>query len=199
MLVIPLILRIWVYNQGTQAAYDINIVDYSPTDMAIITSGAFSPNWIDGGTTAALYIAGPLAAGDSVSTTVTYEVNDNFMGTSITNTAEITSADNDSDNGNGRPTDIDSDADANNLETGVVNDEITQDGKNGEDEDDHDIEPITVSQTFDLALKKVLATGQSSTVNAGDTVDFSIIVFNQGNPRCDQYRNHRLCTDRYGL
>ena len=61
-----------------------------------------------------------------------------------------------------------------------MNDEIAEDGTMGGDEDDHDQQAITVAQGFDLALVKTLATGQSATVNAGDTVDFTITVHNQG-------------------
>ena len=61
----------------------------------------------------------------------------------------------------------------------VTDDEIS--GQNG-DQDDHDVVNIGVNepQRFDLALRKRLASGQSPTVNVGDTVTYEIEVFNQG-------------------
>ena len=47
-------------------------------------------------------------------------------------------------------------------------------------EDDQDDEPVNVGQVFDLALVKSLASGQATTVNAGDDVIFTIDVTNQG-------------------
>jgi uncharacterized repeat protein (TIGR01451 family) len=49
-----------------------------------------------------------------------------------------------------------------------------------DDEDDHDIAPITVG-AFDLALRKQLIPGQHPTFQANDSVRFLIEVFNQGN------------------
>ena len=170
--------QVWVFNQGTQAAYNTNIIDYTPSDMTLVTGGRHSVNWIDNTTTASLFHAGPIAAGDSISFDISYKVDDNFMGTSITNTAEISSSDNDTNSGNTPPVDVDSSPDALDGETNVTNNDITGDANNGEDEDDHDIEPIIVNQVYDLALTKVLA--ESGPFASGDTVTFRIYVHNQG-------------------
>ena len=86
-----------------------------------------------------------------MTTTISYYIPLDFMGTSLTNNVEISSVDNDTNNGNTPPTDIDSSPDAFNGETNSVNDDITGDGKAGEDEDDHDFETVTLTQTYDLA------------------------------------------------
>ena len=54
----------------------------------------------------------------------------------------------------------------------------------GGDEDDHDPAEVTVA-TFDLALVKELAPGQSAMVTVGALVDFRIIVENQGSIAAD--------------
>ena len=74
------------------------------------------------------------------------------MGTTLTNVAEITSDDG---------VDVDSTPD---------NDDIN--------EDDQDEVPVTIGQTFDLALTKVLST--TGPIAAGDVVTFDITVINQG-------------------
>ena len=57
--------------------------------------------------------------------------------------------------------------------------DVSGDGNNGEDEDDLDYADVTV-ETFDLALMKLLATGQSASVEPGDTIHYRIRVINQG-------------------
>ncbi len=49
-----------------------------------------------------------------------------------------------------------------------------------DDEDDHDFEAVPLPELYDLALVKELSTGQSATVAAGDTVDYTVTVKNQG-------------------
>jgi uncharacterized repeat protein (TIGR01451 family) len=77
-------------------------------------------------------------------------------------------------------TDGDSTMDNNPGNDGVpTNDEINN--ANG-DQDDADFATLTVQPpgVFDLALRKTLALGQATSVNAGDFVSYSIEVFNQG-------------------
>jgi uncharacterized repeat protein (TIGR01451 family) len=59
----------------------------------------------------------------------------------------------------------------------VVNDEINNAGN---DEDDHDVEPVEV-YVIEVRLFKTLASGQGSTVQIGDDVEFVIRVENRGN------------------
>ena len=109
------------------------------------------------------------------------KVDANFQGTDLTNKAEISSA---KDKDGNPATDVDSTPDnTDGNQAGEVNPKdnvVSEDGKNGGDEDDHDFEKVTLGQTFDLALKKELATGQATTVKAGDDVNFTITVLNQG-------------------
>ena len=58
--------------------------------------------------------------------------------------------------------------------------QINENGQNGNDEDDHDPATVNVGQVYDLALRKALAAGQPATVQAGDDVTFTLEVFNQG-------------------
>ena len=173
---------ITVYNQGTIPATQIQVTDYVPNGMTFISS----PGWslIGGKPTAS--IAGPLAPGTSTTLDITLKVDATYTGTSLVNKAEISSAKD--ENGN-TPTDIDStpsttDGDQTPGETtAVVDDKIDGNGKNGGDEDDHDISNVGVDQiknVFDLALTKKLAFGQSSLVSPGDNVTFTITVYNQG-------------------
>jgi uncharacterized repeat protein (TIGR01451 family) len=80
--------------------------------------------------------------------------------------------------------DIDSDPDPTNFnqagETNDLNDDnvISQNGKTGGDEDDHDPAEITVLQIFDLALKKTLSSAGPFT--PGSIVNFEIKIYNQG-------------------
>ena len=170
---------ITVVNQGTLDATNTEIVDYVPSDMS------FNPSYNTSAQTGnvgdwnadSTYVIPSLAAGDTVRVNIRLVVDSSFMGTSIQNWVEI-SADSDDDidstpdkidgNGTGESTDNE-------------DDQIEEDGTvAGQDEDDHDQAAVTVTQAFDLALTKALATGQSATVNAGDTVDFTITVTNEG-------------------
>ncbi|SER50018.1 DUF7507 domain-containing protein, partial [Neolewinella agarilytica] len=60
----------------------------------------------------------------------------------------------------------------------------TPDNTPGDDEDDIDDVSVTV-QTFDVALIKELAAGQDMIVAPGDTVAYTITVFNQGDIPAD--------------
>ena len=128
--------NITVYNQGNVDATDIDLVDYIPTGLTLN-----DPNWTLDGTKAKWSHAIPaLAAGAQATVSITFTLNNDATGPVITNTAEISGAKNDKG-----LTDIDSTPDDNKDNDGPVkNDEINEDGKKGGDEDDHDIEPITI-------------------------------------------------------
>jgi len=177
--------NVTVYNQGDFANSDITLTDYIPAGLILNDA-----TWTDlGNGTATTTIPGPLAANPggappSVTVPITFTVDPSFTGTSITNTAEITSSFNpDITALNGSPLplpDIDSNPDDQDDEINVVDNEITGGGPNAnEDEDDHDIAPLTV-EIFDLALTKQLAAGQTTPVFAGNDVTFTIEVTNQG-------------------
>jgi len=152
---------ITVTNQGSVDAYSVEVTDYLPTGTTLNDA-----NWIDNGDGTAVTGApiAFIASGNSVTLQITVTIDANFNGTEIVNHAEISSADDDTDPNNEPPTDTDSTPDA------------EQD--NG-DEDDDDGVSVPLS-TFDLALTKQLAPGQSANVNPGDDVTFAITVYNQG-------------------
>ncbi|NOT37233.1 MAG: DUF11 domain-containing protein [Saprospiraceae bacterium] len=171
---------ITVYNQGQTDAFNINVTDYIPTGMSLNDS-----DWTLSGSTATLNT--PIASlliGASTTVDITLKIDDLFQGTSLTNWAEISSADIDTDPNNTPPVDFDSDPDGTNFnqpgETDDLEDDnvIDQEGKMGGDEDDHDPAQITIVQTFDLALRKVVVTPGPYTY--GQTIDYRITVFNQG-------------------
>ena len=120
-----------------------------------------------------MFIPGPVAPGQSTTVDVDFLVNQDFAGI-VTNGAEITSA---QDMQGNAPLDIDSRPDGNSSNDPEVNDEINDNGTI--DEDDADIESLNI-EVFDLALRKTLAQGEDARVYPGETITFTIEVFNQG-------------------
>ncbi|MCR9064184.1 MAG: Ig-like domain-containing protein, partial [Cytophagales bacterium] len=164
-----------VYNQGTIEANGIEVTDYIPVGMTLN-----DPLWTAVGTDKAKrVIPGSLAVGANTSIDIVLKVDANFEGTSLINKAEISST-TDKDN-NGNPlVDIDSTPDDVDQDKFVNDDDITGDGKNGGDEDDHDPAEIEIKQILDLALTKKLKEGQSLEVGCDESVKYVITVFNQG-------------------
>jgi len=157
-----------VFNQGSVPASNISIEDYVPAGLT--PTGATSLN-----------IPGPLAPGASTTLDISFTVDATNTGGQIINVAEISGAEDDL--GDATVPDIDSDPDTNqgNDAGGVVNgpsDDQTN-GNGTDDEDDADPEDVTV-EIFDLALRKTLAAGEDATVYPGETITFTIEVFNQG-------------------
>ena len=160
---------ITVSNQGTLPATNTEITDYVPAGMlfnAAINTSAMTGNAADWNADST-YVIPSLAAGATASVNIRLVIDAGFMGTAITNWAEISS--DSGDDSDSTPDAIDGNGDGEGVNN--VNDEIAEDGTAGGDEDDHDQAAITIAQGFDLALAKTLATGQSATVNAGDTVN----------------------------
>ncbi|MBK9992830.1 MAG: DUF11 domain-containing protein [Saprospiraceae bacterium] len=170
--------EIKIYNQGTITATNVNVTDYIPTGLTLNNPGT---TWTttSGGKTNLVTAIPTLAPGDSIVRTISFTIDANFQGTTLRNWAEISSATNALNQA-----DIDSDPDATNFnqtgETNDLNDDnvISQNGKTGGDEDDHDPAEITVLQIFDLALKKTLSSAEPFT--PGSIVNFEIRIFNQG-------------------
>ncbi|GAB4053606.1 SdrD B-like domain-containing protein, partial [Spirosoma litoris] len=165
-----------IYNQGNVDATNVQVTDYIPTGLTLNDA-----NWLANGSLATLTTAiASLSAGQSVTRTITFLVNANAP-SSLTNTAEISSA----SNAQNLP-DVDSTPDSNPNNDGTpINDDLNGNhkGNPADDEDDSDPEVITVSPTpvFDLALKKTLAAGQSANVTPGSNVTFTVTIYNQGN------------------
>ncbi len=192
-----------VENQGSLDAFNINVLDYVPDGLVYLSSNASSVTTTVGSTAISitdggldsngnlLLILNTLEKNDSVAIEITFQVDPEFDGTTITNWAEISSADDDTDTTNDAPTDVDSTPDTDNQNTDgeqddtYVDDATNQDGKNGGDEDDHDPEELTVTRpVFDLALTKGVKENQ--TILPGGDVVFEITVINQG--QADAYR-----------
>jgi len=118
--------RITVFNQGNVPASSIQITDYIPTGLTLNDT-----TWNQVANTAMYTLPGTLAAGADTYIDITFTIDAGFSGT-IDNLAEISS-----DDGN----DKDSTTDTNPTNDTLVDDEINN---GGGDEDDHDIETITV-------------------------------------------------------
>ena len=116
----------------------------------------------------------------STSFAVEATIASNFMGSSLTNNAEITGG---SDvDGGADATDVDSTPGDNSTDPADPNDNSTGDGDGTSPEDD-DFDPavINLTQVFDLALtKQINATATPPPYAPGSVVQFTIEVFNQG-------------------
>ena len=139
---------ITILNQGDVAASNVGVIDYLPTGTTLN-----DPDWtLQADGTATTVVAGPVAAGSSVTVDITVTIT---AAGSLMNSAEITGATPLDADGNeivmptGVPLpDADSVADATNDDT--VSDDETN-GANG-DEDDHDIAVLAaVAAPDDLA------------------------------------------------
>ncbi|PHI19085.1 hypothetical protein CEQ90_15030 [Lewinellaceae bacterium SD302] len=178
-----------VINQGNLAADSIRISDYLPNqEDGFMFDPSLNPGWsVYADINDTLYIdtllttfngADTLAMDSFVTIPVFLVVNPAMEAIMpLTNLAEISGA----TGPNGEDVmDIDSPMDTIPGNDDFFEDnEIDGDGLSGGDEDNSDPATIFVGG-FDLALEKVLADGQSSTVDPGDDVIFEIIVSNQG-------------------
>ncbi len=162
--------EITVFNQGDVTAHDVLITDYIPLGMSLV-SGA---GWTSINSTTATFAIPSIPVNSLHAVEIPLRINSNFIGTSLTNTAEISSA---TDTPNGNPvSDDDSTPDAISTNDGTpINNAID----NPLDEDDHDYETIEVG-IFDLALDKSLAPNQSQEVNLGEDINYEICIENQG-------------------
>ena len=139
-----MIFDIEVFNQGTLDAFTIQLSDYIPTGLTLS-----DPLWLE--TSGVANLVSPItsiAAGDSTTVTITFTVDADFMGTSITNNAEIESQE---DAAGPRS---DDDSVAGDQDGSVVDGEDNNIAETNGD-DDYDPETITIDQTFDLALTKI--------------------------------------------
>ncbi|MEM7133771.1 MAG: SdrD B-like domain-containing protein [Chloroflexota bacterium] len=183
------VFAIEVFNQSIGPIDNIDVIDYVPTNLT-----ANDANWTPAtqagpNTVTRMLNAGDelpatgLLPGESVVVDITMDVAGGLAdNTVLVNTAEVSAF---TTFGGGTVTDIDSTPDTTDNETNVKDGVINEDGLNnaGDDEDDHDIEQITITaQTdiYDLALVKGLATGQDAVVSVNSDVRFTIEVFNQG-------------------
>ncbi len=152
--------NIEVTNEGEVAAENIKVQDYIPLGLILI-----DPNWSPASSTVAtLKTPIPsLAPGNSVDLSITFAINSAFYANSITNKAEIKSADN--------------------IPSLPDEDSTPGNGNAGPDEDDYDGATIYIQQeSFDLALSKSLKSSATpGPFLPGSDVVFSISITNQGN------------------
>ena len=175
--------NITIINQGEVASNDYSVADYIPTGMSYVSS-------TDGGSHNAGIVTWSslpnIAPGQTMVLAVTLQMDDATL-SSYRNWAEITddSAEDFGVTDEDSTPDLDPDNDA-----AVNHNDQTADNVAG-DEDDNDYEDITPivppAPVYDLALIKVLANGQSSSVGAGEQVSYNIIVTNQGTVASNDY------------
>ena len=143
-------------NQGNTTAHNIIINDYYPASL--IPTGS---NWEYQNGVAQHPAIASLAPGASTTIQITFIVNANYQGTSITNRAEIYSVGGDPD------------------------DEDSVPGNGSTQEDDDDDATISIQQqiqVFDLSLtKEIDALTTPGPYQAGDPVRFILTVTNEGN------------------
>ena len=162
-----------VCNQGTVAAYNIEVVDYPPAGLTLSINDAFGWTDINNDGNYENSIAA-IPAGQCKDVTIILTIDPSATGPLI-NQAEITDAE---DENGDHPTDIDSTPNDNPNDDAMGDNDQT-DGDGTDDEDDHDWEEIMLG-SWDLALVKKLAVGQSAYIMVGDDVNFTIEVINQG-------------------
>ena len=135
-----------VINQGTVDAFNIQLSDYIPQGL-ILADSNWEDNDQDGIANLITPIPDLLVSEGSEFVDITFTIDANFQGTTITNEAEISAA----DGPNPSYSDIDSTPDG--VNDDIQGDDNTVDNSGG-DEDDHDPAQIPVEQVFDLALTK---------------------------------------------
>ena len=150
--------RLTLTNQGTLTASNVTLRDYIPLGLTLADA-----NWNQNGSTAFFgQTITNLQAGASVTADITFIIDPAFSGVSITNYAEIGSADN-------------------SLSLADT-DSTPGNGAAGPNEDDFDSAAVAISQQqFDLALTKSLNSNITpGPFTPGSLVTFTITVTNQG-------------------
>ena len=160
-----------VINQGTLAADDVQITDYTPAGLILTWS-----DWVMSGPNA-VYEPTSIAAWSSEIISIDYIIDPTYTWTGWTNRAEI-SKDNASDYGDD-VADIDSMPDGTNDDVYGIDDQTNGDGT--DDSDDHDPADFTIEHIYDLALTKVFNAAESvDPIVPGGDITYTITVHNQG-------------------
>ncbi|MEM7132888.1 MAG: SdrD B-like domain-containing protein [Chloroflexota bacterium] len=193
------IFAITLFNQGTLDAFDIDVIDYIPAGSAytssnaatVTNSSASNPIVITDNGGGAFEIDS-LAANDSITFEVTLTIDVGFQGNALRNWAEIADA-SDTDGGT-TATDVDSTPNGTNFndlgETDDLLDDdvISESGKNGGDEDDHDPAEIAVQQLVAVGNIVWLDDGAGGGIADNGILDgtesgidnVTLLLFNQG-------------------
>lgn len=170
---------IWIYNQGNTIVRNVEVTDYLPSGFTLAQS-SINQGWILNNGKASITLNGVLMPGTSNSINITLQNTTAVLPSSLINIAEISKI-NDSGNADISDLDFDSTPDKNpsNDAGGVINTATDNviDLDSSVDEDDADPAGIPV---YDLALRKTLSEKKSA-YWIGDTIEFKIEIFNQGN------------------
>jgi uncharacterized repeat protein (TIGR01451 family) len=171
--------NIQVFNQGNTTVGNVEVTDYLPAGFTLAQSAVIQ-GWVLSNGKASITLNGSILPGSSSSVDITLQNTSDVLAASLINVAEISKV-YDTNNADISAYDFDSTPDKNpsNDAGGVVN-SITDNAISLDpavDEDDADPAGIPV---FDLALRKTLSVKKSSYWK-GDTIDFKIEIFNQGN------------------
>ncbi|MEM7128148.1 MAG: SdrD B-like domain-containing protein [Chloroflexota bacterium] len=179
---------ITVYNQGVVTATSITIADYVPTGFIVAGGG-----WTGTSGTVNQTLAATLTPSGTVSDSLTIDIvltaGAALSGT-YTNVAEIITYTTSIVDGNGSPLpDSDStpdstDGNGTGESTDLVDDEITEDGTNGGDEDDHDPASVTVVAAVPTIAVDKQFNGQGD-YRVGETISFTIRITNTGDAVID--------------
>lgn len=134
-----------VHNQGTLPAYNVQVSDFFTSALTFVSAAPLNASWSTvSATQVNRTIAGPVAPGTMTTVQLVLQVPSTYTKTGIiTNTAEISAADDDTNPANTPPTDVDSTPDTNPTNDGLVTDNIIN-NVNG-DQDDHDPAPVLVT------------------------------------------------------
>jgi uncharacterized repeat protein (TIGR01451 family) len=164
---------ITVCNQGNVDAFNVEVTDNIPAGFTLSTADMNGWSGVLTGPVTQVISAIPVDGCETIQIDLT--IDDDFMGTSIINNAEISDADDDMDSTNMPPTDVDSTPGDNSQPDDLADDDDLTETDGGDDEDP---EEIVIDQTYDLALiKEEVGPGEYS---PGDDVIYDITVCNQG-------------------
>ena len=158
-------------NEGDADANNIIVTDKSAAGL-IYQSSTTDANITDNGDET--FTIGSVLSGSGITFDVTYQIDPNYTGTTLTNVALITT-----DDGN----DLDSDP--------TMDETVDEDGDGNPVDDDEDIEmvPITILD-YDLALNKSVIS--PAPYEAGEEITFAITLTNEG----DIVANNIVITDK---
>jgi uncharacterized repeat protein (TIGR01451 family) len=171
-----------VYNQGNVDAASYQLTDYLTDGFTFSATG--NPGWAMVGDDIVYTSSAGITAGDTATVNLSLTVVIPAIVTGLSdwwNYVEISEVDDDNDPNNPAPIDADStpdndDGNDNDVEPDDAQDnEITENGLEGGDEDDHD--PAAVTVGYDIALAKTVEPGPYS---YGDTLTYTITLTNQG-------------------
>ena len=174
---------ITVYNQGNVTAESFSVMDFLNTGFTFSTSN--NTGWSTYGDDLIYNSTAPLLPGQSITIPLALTVVIPAMPTGVQdwwNYAEISSIDDNANPNDTPPSDADSTPDETKTNDKPVepesadDNEITENGFMGDDEDDHDPEMVLVG--YDLALSKTVS--PAGPYRYGDTLTYTFTIHNQG-------------------